>query len=102
LRHTFLRNVADDSADMERVVMESDLDWTIARPPRLTNSPIIKGYRAKVDTLPKGAFFMGRADLAQFLLDEAERNEYVRHIVGLTSSRMHVPIPSPERVSSSR
>ena len=38
-RRTFLRYVARDSAEMERVVGASDLDWTVARPPRLTNGP---------------------------------------------------------------
>jgi putative NADH-flavin reductase len=36
LRNIVLRNVAEDSAEMERIVMASGLDWTIARPPRLT------------------------------------------------------------------
>src|ERR1700730_18383679 len=36
-RGTFLRNVARDSAEMERIVRDGDLDWTIARPPRVTH-----------------------------------------------------------------
>jgi putative NADH-flavin reductase len=31
LRRTLLKNVAEDSAEMERIVMASGLDWTIAR-----------------------------------------------------------------------
>ena len=40
LRRTLLRNVGDDSLEMERIVVASALDWTIARPPRLTNGPL--------------------------------------------------------------
>jgi len=39
IRGTFLRNVAKDAAEMERVVTTSGLDWTIVRVPRLTNGP---------------------------------------------------------------
>jgi putative NADH-flavin reductase len=42
LRRTLLRNVGDDSLEMERMVMASGLDWTIVRPPRLTNGPLIE------------------------------------------------------------
>jgi uncharacterized protein YbjT (DUF2867 family) len=42
LRHTLLRNVAEDAAEMERAVMASGLDWTIVRPPRLTNAPLYR------------------------------------------------------------
>ena len=37
LRRTLLRNVVIGSGEMERIVTASDLDWTIVRPPRLTN-----------------------------------------------------------------
>jgi hypothetical protein len=32
LRRTVLRNVAEDAAEMEHVVMASELDWTIVGP----------------------------------------------------------------------
>src|SRR5262249_36766090 len=37
VRSPLLRNVAKDCTEAERVVTASDLDWTIVRPPRLTN-----------------------------------------------------------------
>jgi putative NADH-flavin reductase len=83
LRHTLLRNVAKDSAEMEHVVMESGLDWTIARPPRLTNGPLTGHYRIKDGRLPRGSLSLSRADVAHFLLDELERGAHVHQIVGM-------------------
>lgn len=90
MRNTLLRNVADDSAEMERIVKATRLDWTIVRPPRLTNGPRTKRYRVALDHLPPGAGGMAtvsRADVAQFLLDEAEQPAYVHRIVGIAYSK---------------
>lgn len=83
LRNTFLRHVAEDAAEMERYVMSSDLEWTIARPPRLTNGLLTGGYRVTVGGLPPGRRSVSRADLAHFLLGEAETNAHVGAIVGM-------------------
>lgn len=86
-RQTLLRNVADDSAAMERIVTGSNLDWTIACPPRLTNGPQTGRYGVLNDHLPiqsgGGAATLSRADLAHFLLNEVEHPEHLRRIVGL-------------------
>ena len=55
LRHTLLRNIADDSIEMERIVVASALDWTIARPPRLTNGQRTGRYDVEDGHLPAGA-----------------------------------------------
>ncbi|HTV82864.1 MAG TPA: SDR family oxidoreductase [Acidobacteriaceae bacterium] len=88
LRRTLLRNVAADSAEMERVVRGSALEWTIVRPPRLTNGPRTEGYGVADDHLPAGATGMvSRADVACFLLDEAERPAHVRRVVGIANTK---------------
>ena len=86
LRKTFLRNVAEDSAEMERIITHSGLDWTIVRPPRLTNGPLQARYSVKDNGLPKGGKSLPRADLAHFLLAEVERNQHLRCIVGMAST----------------
>jgi putative NADH-flavin reductase len=83
LRNTILRNVAEDSREMERIVMDSGLDWTIARPPRLTNGPLTKHYLVEDGHMAPGSLSLSRADLAHFLLSEVESNEHVQQIVGL-------------------
>jgi putative NADH-flavin reductase len=86
LRRTLLRNIAKDSAEMERIVWSSSLDWTIARPPRLTNGPLAGNYVVADGRLPQGArLSMSRADVASWLLDEIERPAHVHRIVGLAS-----------------
>jgi uncharacterized protein YbjT (DUF2867 family) len=89
LRRTLLGNVAEDSAEMERAVLASGLDWTIARPPRLTNGPLTAHYRVENGRLPGGSGLASirRADVAHFLLDELERGAHLRQIVGMAAGR---------------
>lgn len=86
LRATLLRNVAADSAAMEQTVMESGFDWTIARPPRLTNGPLTGRYRVEDGKLPRGRLVVSRADVAHFLLDELENGRHSRQIVGMAGA----------------
>jgi putative NADH-flavin reductase len=82
-RRTLLRNIVVDAAEMERAVMESGLDWTIARPPRLTNGPLTRLYRVADGRMPRGRVWVSRADVAHFLLDELEQSRHVHEIVGM-------------------
>ncbi len=87
-RRTFLRNVARDHAEMERIVSQSGLDWTIARPPRMTNGARTQAWGAADGRMPPGArLSISRADVADFLLEELERPAHVLQIVGLASLR---------------
>src|SRR5258708_7785767 len=52
LRHTLLRNVVTGSGKMERIVTASNLDWTIVRPPRLTNAPLTGRYHFAHNPFP--------------------------------------------------
>jgi putative NADH-flavin reductase len=102
LRKTFLRNIADDSAEMERVVIASGLDWTIVRPPRLTNGRLTGHYAIEIDRLPRGGRAVSRADVADFLLEELERGAHVRRIVGMGSTKSAALAQSAARISPSR
>jgi putative NADH-flavin reductase len=89
-RRTFLRNVARDSAEMERIVRASDLDWTIARPPRLTNGALTRAYGVAEGSMPPASrLTISRADVADFLLDELEHPAHLRRIIGLASVKTH-------------
>jgi putative NADH-flavin reductase len=86
LRRTLLRHVATDSARMEQILESSGLDWTIVRPPRLTDGPPAGSYVAADGRMPPDSrLSMSRQDLASFLLDELERPAHVRGIVGLST-----------------
>ena len=82
LGRLFLRRAIRDSIEMERIVMASPLEWTIARPPRLIKKREER-YRAREQMIPDGLMISWRA-LAAFLLDGAERGQHVRTIVGLS------------------
>jgi uncharacterized protein YbjT (DUF2867 family) len=83
LRRTLLRNIAEHSAEMEQVIIASGMDWTIARPPRLTNGPLTKHYLVEDGGMPRGKRRVSRADVAHFLLGELQRPAHVHRIVGL-------------------
>jgi putative NADH-flavin reductase len=83
LKPTLFRFMAPDMAAMEREVMREDLEWTVVRPPRLTNGPPTRAYRVADRELPASGYVISRADVADFMINEAETPSHVRQIVGL-------------------
>jgi hypothetical protein len=76
--------VADSSA-MERVFQKSGLDWTIVRPPQLTDKPYTGKYRVREGHLPPFGFNISRADVADFMVKAAENHSSIHKIVGICS-----------------
>ena len=76
--------VADASA-MEGIFGESELDWTIVRPPELTNKPSTGKYRVREGHLPRFGFSISRADVADFMLKAVENPVFSRKIVGVSN-----------------
>lgn len=83
LRATLFRNLLPDMTAMEAALERDGLDWTIVRPPRLTNGPLMQDYGVADGRLPKG-MTVSRACVADFMVKEAERSAHVRQIVGLS------------------
>jgi uncharacterized protein YbjT (DUF2867 family) len=77
-----LRNHMRDSHDMEEIVQHSGLEWTIARPPRLTERNDLS-YRTREDAPPKLGFVVARKAVASFMLDSVEKQKHLRKIVGI-------------------
>ncbi|PYK72188.1 MAG: hypothetical protein DME44_05235 [Verrucomicrobia bacterium] len=77
-----MRNHMRDSLSMEAIVQGSGLDWTIARPPRLTQEDYTT-YRSREDAAPKMGFSLSRKAVAAFMLDGIEQKKHVRKIVGI-------------------
>ncbi len=77
-----LRSHMRDSLDMEEVVQASGLDWTIARPPRLTEEDYTS-YRSREGAAPKMGFTLSRKAVAAFMLDAIEQQKHFRKIVGI-------------------
>jgi nucleoside-diphosphate-sugar epimerase len=81
---TVLREHMRDSLGMESVVRASSLDWTLARPPRLTGGGSMR-YRARDGAPPFLGLTLPRRALAAFMLDAAEQRLHVRSVVGVAS-----------------
>lgn len=83
LGQLFLKHHVDDCAEMEAIVRRSRMDWTIVRPPALTNKPRAENYRVGVGRLPFMGFTVSRADVADFMIRAMESGAYGREVVGV-------------------
>jgi len=77
-----LRNHMRDSLAMEKVVQDSSLDWTIARPPRLTQEQYAT-YRSREGAAPIRGFSLSRKAVAAFMLDAIEQKKHFQKVVGI-------------------
>ncbi len=77
-----LRNHMRDSLAMEEIVQANGLDWTIARPPRLTEEDYTS-YRSREGAAPKMGFTLARKAVAVFMLDAIEQKKHFHQIVGI-------------------
>ena len=77
-----MRNHMRDSLAMEEIVQASGLDWTIARPPRLTQEEYTT-YRSREGAAPKMGFTLARKAVAAFMLDAIVQEKHFHKIVGI-------------------
>lgn len=76
--------IARDREAQEHLVHDSKLEWTIVKPPRLTDAPARRRVRAS-PTLRVGLLStISRADLAEFMLSEIEDPRFIRQHVFVT------------------
>ncbi|GLZ45603.1 NADH-flavin reductase [Actinomycetospora sp. NBRC 106375] len=81
-----LRHHYADLTRMDEIVRASDLDWTIVRPPQLTDGPRTDRYRRALDRHVARGHRVARADLAAELLRlarEAGVDGAVGHLVAV-------------------
>ena len=83
-----LRKPYADFGRMEALVRSSGLDWTIVRPPRLTNARAMGRVRsvAGVKELRHGPYTISRADLAALLIDLAGDARHAHDILLVSAS----------------
>lgn len=82
LMKTVLRKAIEDKEAQEAAVRASRLDWTIVRPGGLTDDPPTGMYQVGTENLMAGR--IARADVADFILKELTRNEYIHQTPGIT------------------
>ena len=79
----FLAEPYRDMAAMEDELRASDLDWTVLRPPRLTDKPATGRYRTAVGHNLRKGRFLSRADLAGAVLRSLDDPTTVRAAVAV-------------------
>ena len=77
-----MRNHMRDSLAMEEMVQASGLDWTIVRPPSLTQKED-SNYRSREGAAPSMGFTVARKAVAAFMLDAIEQQKHFQKIVGV-------------------
>ena len=75
----------EDLAIMEDVVRESGLDWTISRPPRLTDKPLTGAYRTAYGQNLRGGTSVSRADVAHHMLRMISQPATIKQVVGIAN-----------------
>lgn len=77
------RPVYSDMAIMEQEIQASGLDWTILRPPRLTDKPATGRYRTALNLSVRRGNVIGRADLAGAILTLLDDPKTIHAAVGI-------------------
>ena len=74
-----------DHALQESYIKNSSLDWIIARPGNLTDGPKTGNYSHGFSYDTKGLKIMiSRADVAHFMIDQLNKDQYLKKTVGLS------------------
>jgi NAD(P)H-binding len=74
-----------DLALMEDVLRDSGLDWTVVRPPRLTDKPLTGTYRTAYGQNLRRGFFVSRANVAQLMLRVLEQPDTIKQAIGIAN-----------------
>jgi putative NADH-flavin reductase len=83
--NSMLKDVYADKTKMEEMITNSDLNWTVVRPGRLLDKGLTEQYRIE-NTLFKGINIGGinRADVADFLIKQAENQTELKQFIALS------------------
>jgi putative NADH-flavin reductase len=82
LAATLLRHEVADHEVKEAAIVESFVDWTIVRPPKLTNGRLTAAYRVGEDIRARSPLpLMSRADVADFMLRQLTDAAFIRKAV---------------------
>ena len=82
----FLKDVYADKTKLENIISGSQMKWIIVRPGRLLDEPLTEKYRVETK-LFKGINIGGinRADLADFLIKQAEKPTELKKYIAIAS-----------------
>jgi len=74
-----------DKERMEELIAHSAVDWTVVRPPALTDGPRTPHYRSGTDLRIKVTSRISRADVADFMLRQVTDTAYLRTSPAITA-----------------
>lgn len=77
-------SVVKDTTDLEQIVQGSNTDWTIVRPPQLTDQSFTGKYRERIGHLPFAGFKISRADVADYFIKALNLETVVHKVVGIS------------------
>jgi uncharacterized protein YbjT (DUF2867 family) len=85
IARTLFGKVYDDLARMEAILRESGLDWTILRPPQLTDKPLTGRYRTVYGRNVRGGRSIPRADVAHYMLAVLDQPGTIGQVIGIAT-----------------
>jgi putative NADH-flavin reductase len=80
---TVFRKHYADLALMEDILRDSGLEWTVIRPPRLTDGTLTGRYRTALGQNLPGGNLISRADVAHLMLRVLAQPETVKQAIGV-------------------
>jgi uncharacterized protein YbjT (DUF2867 family) len=80
-----LRDLYADLALMEDVLAGSGLDWTVVRPPRLTNGPVTGTYRTAFGRNLRRGLTISRADVAHLMLAALTQPQTIKQVIAIAN-----------------
>jgi putative NADH-flavin reductase len=83
LINSFAADVYADLRVMEADIEGSDTDWTIVRPPKLTNGSLTGRYRTAVGGIVSRGYTISRADVAHSMLAAIDDPATIHQPVGI-------------------
>lgn len=79
-----LKNAFKDHESQERIIEDSNLDWTIIRPGNLTNGRKTENYKFNFNNNEKVKLKVSRADVADLIIKQLGDLKYLRKKVGIS------------------
>jgi putative NADH-flavin reductase len=76
--HYFLKWPVHEQTVQYLALLASGLDWTMVMPPMLTNGPARGQYRIDGDALPPNGSRISRVDVADFMFQQIESQQWMR------------------------
>jgi putative NADH-flavin reductase len=76
-----LKHMYADLRRMEAIIKDSSAEWTIIRPPQLTDKPLTGNYRTAVNRFLKNCLQVSRADVSHYMVSNLVNKEIYRATV---------------------